>query len=607
MAQDIVVYLNRSDTSPFYSRLQSAVAESKQAKASVQQWLGMIKGFSQKGVKGIEMEESGVLAWLESLPPQDALTRTELLHEIDRRIVTVKEVTLGVPGFAQWRHAGGKYQEVLYIANSERANIDDELELIEYRMEELAFDLDKAIDEPDLLVGLERRRESLLTQQSVAIDFPNHHFSDKVNGKHGRNLLAHVRVTVREDSGIYFIEEIQSDWAQRGRRSNWNGIPKGPFVTNTEAWTGLVLRRHLQIAAKNPKITQVAWITESMRNGGEQNLARERAQEEAAARRAAFIADHEKQVLDKMDGASLNKEQLATVKAMARNQAEAAADQAGLRVGEGLNAFYLKMIPKLVDKLINGTGEKTTIRQIDLAGSKVEVPCFAMTPAVRDKLAAPQPLYSRARLTAAAHSESDPALAALVRECGQMIGSVKHIRLLTHVYDIATGKPVAGRYSGAGEGVVMASLGAKDVDEVLNHECYHFAEDRLMSRAEAQMVHAAFAPGGDLHFRVQEALVARGDLELARHCQHPQEAAAQGFALWRKGLLDMTPPKVTGVFSDIVNAFRDVVAWLREKVMDQKLQTPQQVFEALANGDLAHRQLDEVARRERFGVGANSY
>jgi len=124
------------------------------------------------------------------------------------------------------------------------------------------------------------------------------------------NILAHVRFNERTDASgkrVLFIEEIQSDWAQKGRKhgfaqsagilttirqrgdsyvvfdeagvergsatsmrgaeelqrnlaNNRTGVPTAPFVTDTKAWTGLALKRMIAYAAENG-FDSIAWTT----------------------------------------------------------------------------------------------------------------------------------------------------------------------------------------------------------------------------------------------------------------------------------------------------------------------------------------------------------
>jgi len=68
------------------------------------------------------------------------------------------------------------------------------------------------------------------------------------------NVVAHLRLADRTGPNgekILHLEELQSDWAQSGRKKGFkaDGIPAAPYVTNTQHWTDLGLKRALTEAA----------------------------------------------------------------------------------------------------------------------------------------------------------------------------------------------------------------------------------------------------------------------------------------------------------------------------------------------------------------------
>jgi hypothetical protein len=603
---DKITYLNRNSTSPMYSKLKRAIEEGKQGRADPAQWGAMIKAMTTKGVKSMEIDEVNILNWLdkESAKGTAFITKKELAEKLDSLSTTVKEVQLQSPKFSGARQQGGNYKEYLYIANSERDNIVDDLERVEYEMDALAFTPELIYDNPEIVINLERERENLIRLKSKAIEFTAHHFSGDTTNRHGKNLLAHCRITERPTHGVYMIEEIQSDWAQRGRRSDWSNIPKGPWVTSTEAWAGLVLRRQLQLAAMNPGIKNIGWITESMRNGGRQNLSHEATKVEQKkhydselkrlmdAEMARIMGPH-----NGATDAQLSKEQKAAISASAH--AAATAELGRLRISEPydmLNDFYLKVIPKIADKILSGTGGKVELKQLEInAGNVVTIPTIALTDAVREKLADKQPVYSRALLLKEPAAHDDQKLNALVASASHMIGSPKHLRLVTHLFDVATGAKVAGRYV---NNMVQVSLLAKNIEEAMDHECFHFAQENLLSTKERDIVERAFAYGSPLNDKVREILTKRQDFALAKQCLDPQEASAQGFALWRAGLLDVREAQPQGVFADVVNCIKSVSTWMRKVVLLEDIRSTEDVFVAFAKGDIARRQTElEAARR----------
>lgn len=147
---------------------------------------------------------------------------------------------------------------------------------------------------------------------AIAGQFRAPHF-----GEEGNNLLAHIRFNDRTDAEgkkVLFLEELQSDWAQKGRKSGFktgadqrfqalkseveakygksmidlrserepsdevkldlaridhaygaaqeekhgNAVPNAPFVGKTEAWTALALKRMIRHAAENG-YDKIAW------------------------------------------------------------------------------------------------------------------------------------------------------------------------------------------------------------------------------------------------------------------------------------------------------------------------------------------------------------
>lgn len=550
-ASDIISYLNKSETAPIASKLIIELKKSKQSKAKASQWLGLIKGFTQKGVRGLEIEESGITAWLASLPDNESITLDRLVRELQRRQVTVKEVILGAPKFGSYRHLGGVYREYLYIANSERDNIEDEIDRIDYELEQLSFDLDRLAADPDQAARLANERMALMSSKSTAIDFPHHHFSDRITGKLGRNLLFHVRASTYRD--FYLVHEIQSDWAQKGRRLvtqeqtafDTGAIPRGPFVTDTEAWAGLALRRHMQLAAQHPNVQRFLWIRGFMRNGW-------------------------------------------------------SGSEGGKHDDDGLDDFYVKIVSKLADKALKGSGGKckffdVTLSSPDGTTKQYQVPGFEMTPEVRAHLLKEaMPLYSRAPVVRVGRSTEDAEVARALSLATEMLGSARHVRLFSHVYDIASGRQVAGKFVNR---MVHLALNAKDIEEASAHECFHFGFEHLMTSRERDLITERFKPGSRMNFEITSALVLRGDLEAAAQCTNPEEAAAHAFALWSKGEFSVKEPEVKGLFADLVSVVRDCARWVRRHVLDEQLQTTEEVFEALRYGRLAEREQERQRLR----------
>lgn len=581
-----IAYLNDpgADAPLFENRLTALLRESKQARAPRSQWLSFVRSLTQKGVKQAELEESELLRSLET-DSREALTREEVLTLAKQRLVVVKEVGLDKPRYSSYRQPGGQYEEILYIAKSEAGMVDDALEAVEDEMASLAMDMERVMEDPDLPVRLERRRMHLLDQRGSAVDFARHHYSGEMSGELGKNLLAHARTIFYPETGLFFIQEIQSDWAQRGRRDDWRTIPRIPMISTTEAWAGMVLRRLMQKAALQPAVRRVAWMTESMRNGGTQDLQREanaleakklsaqRAAEELERLQAAWRNPETRLMMPVPRALDVNDE--TAVDQWLRQQAEATAQQglpqhlAMAAHGDGLNEFYLRTLPKLAERSLKGTSAQIAKLPAQLADRHVVIPGFDMTSDVRERLRGIQPVYSRdelySRQTRIAPGPDQ--LGRLLQRARLLTGSPHRLRLALAVFD-AGGSRVAGKYA---DGLIHVSMRAKRLDEVLDHEAFHFAQDRLLSRRELALLDDAFAPGAPLNKRVVSHLRARGSGDQAEACSTDRrECAAQAFALWVHGFaLDPAP---TSVFRSIQETFRDVMRWVQGQRAQSRLE-----------------------------------
>lgn len=102
-----------------------------------------------------------------------------------------------------------------------------------------------------------------------------------------QNLLVHVRYNTREDvqgRSLLFIEEIQSDWHQDGRKYGYGDdehtVPPAPFA-RSEDWSLLALKRMVRMAVAQG-VDRIAWTT------GEQQVSRNRLVGERGAGMRAF-------------------------------------------------------------------------------------------------------------------------------------------------------------------------------------------------------------------------------------------------------------------------------------------------------------------------------
>lgn len=309
-------------------------------------------------------------------------------------------------------------------------------------------------------------REQGLSPESYSVPaFRSSHFNQP-------NILAHIRFNERTDADgkrVLFIEEIQSDWAQKGRKEGFNnsakvevremiglpgyfavyvngqprisglptrqiadaelkimmsadhvrGTPSAPFVTKTESWVALALKRAIRYAAENG-FDRIAWTT------GEQQAARydlskhvdsisyRKNNDGTVAVRARDFDGHTS--LWANDAASENDIEETLGKDIARRIVDGPSKGTlrgvDLKVGgEGMTSFYDRIVPNVAKDVLKklGGGPLTTVQMV--AGSKVvdfdmrnglmsespngvTQPGFDITPALRDKAMGGMPLFS---------------------------------------------------------------------------------------------------------------------------------------------------------------------------------------------------------------------
>lgn len=160
-----------------------------------------------------------------------------------------------------------------------------------------------------------------------------------------KNLLLHVRYNEREDvqgRPMLFIEEIQSDWHQDGRKYGYgndeSSVPQAPFA-RSEDWSLLALKRMVRMAVAQG-VDRIAWTT------GEQQVSRN-----------GLIGER----------------------------------------GAGMRAFYDRILPSAANRWARPFGARVTTAQIRprFRFPAVEVHALDITPAMRAAVEEGLPLFSK--------------------------------------------------------------------------------------------------------------------------------------------------------------------------------------------------------------------
>lgn len=470
-----VAMYKRGEASWYYSPLQRAVEGIKQETAPAAQWAATIAKLP--GVKPDELEWTGLTDWLAL--QSGKVTKAQILEYVAGNGVQVDEVSLGAPqeaaGVARMRD---RFQELMDLEDGPRSKRRELTPEEVAERDDLAEKL-SAYPNPHLsakpskydqyvLPGGENYRELLLTLPEVKTSKPyeqwlKENFTGIDNAEARRvyavqqepgknyssshweeaNILAHIRFNERTDADgkkVLFIEELQSDWAQEGKRKGfavppektpWPGriiakqvdgewaifdtvfpgspifrdrfsseaeakkwyfsqkphlgsVPSSPFVTKTDAWVALAIKRMVRYAAENG-FDRVAFVN------GEQSAQRydlskhiDRimyAQEEEGIWSLSAIKGHtevfseEEADADRLESL-VGKEIASKIINGEGNSIPGGPERelTGLDLkvgGEGMKAFYDKIVPTVAKDVLKKLGGPQ-LRQvsIDIAGNK---------------------------------------------------------------------------------------------------------------------------------------------------------------------------------------------------------------------------------------------
>lgn len=322
----------------FYSALSRNIGGLDTKAATPAGWKQAITGMVKKGaVKEAEIEWTGLNDWLDL--QEGRVTKEEINEFLNNNGVRVEEVTLAQPrdierqfnaaleqsGYTVEVEDGQRFfydsdgegvafselpQAVKDIANQDGTT--QEVKYGEYTLagganyREILLRLPTQVRTEGFTVtgsgnqwylrgpdneiieafGSEAEAQAKLSSRAADIDsnvFRSSHFDEP-------NVLAHMRVNDRVDANgnkVLFVEELQSDWAQEGRKRGFDnqqkfqellekrdalpegarrdaiqaeldtlavgdvGVPIAPFITDTKGWLSLSLKRLMYYAAEN--------------------------------------------------------------------------------------------------------------------------------------------------------------------------------------------------------------------------------------------------------------------------------------------------------------------------------------------------------------------
>lgn len=472
------VRFRKTDNAGFYSTIEDALDKIKQDKGGREQFKAMLL---KNGAKQAEIDWMG----FDELP--DKLTKSDIQDWINKNKIEVEEILkeqtiirgedTGMVDFERFiPERQEEYDELKSIAREwfdidsnkyhgyepseeEQRRINEWEEeygsynnIVDYLIPELEQNpdnfepLDEVKDDTKYsyykLPGGENYRELLLTMPGSKTDFEARHF-DK------NNIVAHVRFDERYAYGerVLFIEEVQSDWAQEGKREGFRArntspnerlkeidelqkkgvekygvfewlespeykrlseeysrikdglyIPDMPFK-KTDQWVNLAMRRMMRYASENG-FDRIAWTT------GEQQT-----------ERYNLSKNVDRIVVDEEDGkysimvwpkGKETHEEVATVSRdrlpdyIGKDLSERVIKDGGgdfsgdnLKIGgSGMKSFYDNILPNAIKKLGKPFGANLETVVLDEIGEQQSIP---VTDSMREGVSQGVPLFRESK------------------------------------------------------------------------------------------------------------------------------------------------------------------------------------------------------------------
>jgi hypothetical protein len=254
--------LGNLDKDGFYSVLEKTVDEKVGGKIDS---VSLAKVLEKNGVKQDELEWSGLKDLLDS---KDKLTKEEIQNTInENRLVLEKVEKIDKAKYKNYKMDGGEnYRELLFTSDLKSnglREIDITIDRINNRQNELKKIAGKAKEIPDEFKDewkkIWQEKEELIKKRD---EFKKRepYYSQHWNES---NIVVFTRVDDRtiENKKTLFIEELQSDWHQDGRKKGYGKgtkkVPDAPFKKN---WHELGFKRMIQEAVEND-YEKIAWTT----------------------------------------------------------------------------------------------------------------------------------------------------------------------------------------------------------------------------------------------------------------------------------------------------------------------------------------------------------
>jgi hypothetical protein len=308
----------------------------------------------KNGVKEDEIEWSGLKELMEN---KEKLTKNEIEETIKDNRLVIEKVEKNIDAkYDKYKLDGGdNYREYLFKQDKTAPN---GIKVINggdgyYYAELPPYDGTNVVN-------------SAKSKKALKDDYTSQHWDEE-------NVLVFTRVDDRtiDNKKALFIEEIQSDWHQEGRKKGYekNGVPNAPFKKN---WSELGIKRLIQEAVTND-YDKLAWTT------GKQQADRyslEKTADEVIYNKnsgAIKVSNQGKDVFfktiasdEELEGIIGKEIANKLIKAETKNENVFMLKGDELKFGgDGMKAFYDSILPNTIKKLFKKYQVKPKMEELD--------------------------------------------------------------------------------------------------------------------------------------------------------------------------------------------------------------------------------------------------
>lgn len=303
-----------------------------------------------------------------------------------------KNLNRKLPKYSKYKVDGGEnYREILFRMPTDiEKKLDNEIKIVDggdgYFYAEYA-----PFDGTNVITGAKSKKQLL---SEISSGYKSNHWDES-------NIVVFTRVDDRtiENKKTLFLEELQSDWHQDGRKKGYGKkIPDAPFKKN---WHELGLKRMIQEAVEND-YDKLAWTTgkqQADRYSLEKQIDTVVYNKESGILQASKNGNEvvfKKVANDEEVAGFLGKDlanRLINPKQSTRDNIYVLQGEEVKFGGDGMKAFYDEIVPNTVKKLFKKYNVKPKIEELDDVSEMVWA--IDITPKMKEDIKKyGQPLYA---------------------------------------------------------------------------------------------------------------------------------------------------------------------------------------------------------------------